>query len=69
MDCQIDDFLSRVIGWEQFTFFDGFADHAIQRFNGVGGVNHLSDISRIIEQGIEVMCNPPSTIKSVYPEY
>ncbi len=49
LDCQIDDFLSRVIRWEQLTFFDGFADHAIQRLNGVGGVNHLPDIRRIVE--------------------
>ena len=30
-------------------FFDRFADHAVQRFNGVGGVNHFPDIRRIVE--------------------
>jgi hypothetical protein len=48
-------FNCRVIGREQLTLFDHFTDHAIEGFNGVGGVDGLTNIFRVVEQGIEIV--------------
>lgn len=33
---------------------DGFSNHAIDRFNGIGGVNDFPDLVRVIEEGDQV---------------
>nr|AQZ36586.1 hypothetical protein [Klebsiella variicola] len=42
--------LSRKTGAVHLTLLDGMADHAVQRLDGVGGVDHFADILRVSEE-------------------
>lgn len=64
-DGQVDHFLGRIGSWEEFSFSNCFTDHAVQRLDGVGGVDRFADVrwitcSRITEQRVEVgpLCAP-----------
>ena len=48
LDCQINNFSYRVIRWEHLVLLDSFADHAVQRLNGIRGVDSFSDVRRIL---------------------
>ena len=40
---------------KQLSLFDGFADDAVQRLNGVGGINGLPDLWQVGKQRVEVV--------------
>jgi hypothetical protein len=35
--------------------FDGLADHAVERLDGVSGVDRFSNVLRIVEQRVEIV--------------
>lgn len=53
-DSQVHHLQGRGIVRKDLPVLDSLADHAIQRFDGVGGVDHLADIIRVIEQRDEI---------------
>lgn len=55
LDGQINDFFGASLCGKELAFFDGFANNAVERFDGIGGVNCLSNILGIVKQSIQVM--------------
>ena len=51
---QIDHLHGGIIVRKQFAAFDRLADHAIERLNRVGGVNHFADFIGIVKKGYQI---------------
>ena len=49
---QIDQFQRGLIGGKGSTGFDDFSDRAIERFDGIGRVDHLADLGRKVAVAI-----------------
>ena len=69
LDRQIYHIECRLVTRKQLAMIDRFSDYAIQGFNCIGGVNHSTDLIRIIKQGdeMEPMGTPGPVDRRVFP--
>ena len=60
-DREIDQLCRGIVRWEAAARFGGFADHPIEAFDGIGGVNYLSNGWREGEERNDFLpCAPPT---------
>jgi len=54
MDGQVDDLYRGLVMREHLAVLHSLADHTVQRLDGIGGVDLLADVIRIIKQRNQV---------------
>ena len=58
-NCQIDQFHCSVVGWKAPARFRGFADNAVQAFDGVGCIDDFAHLWRECKKWDHLLPGPP----------
>jgi len=48
--CQVEQFAQRLIAWKRSTVLRDLAQTHVHRLNGIGRVNHLANLRRIVKE-------------------
>lgn len=60
--CQVEQFAERLIAWKRPTVLRDLAQAHVHRLNGIGRVNHLANLWRIVKERNDALPVAPPTL-------